>query len=162
MSSTTTRNANNKDGKDPLGDGNKAKSVGTTNNRALKDVDGGKKRSIDGDDASPRSFLHSSKQDPDADESVVGRHFPNTASRRNSAAPDDDQKRHDDADARRAALLMDRSLGILEDEKRHEDFVGSDDQLKQATRDSHVAILKDGSRLPVSRSGYQKVRAALL
>ncbi|KQQ45945.1 LytR family transcriptional regulator [Duganella sp. Leaf126] len=35
------------------------------------------------------------------------------------------------------------------------------DRIEQATRDSHVAILKDGSRLPVSRSGYQKVRAAL-
>jgi two-component system LytT family response regulator len=36
------------------------------------------------------------------------------------------------------------------------------DRIEQATRDSYVAILKDGNRLPVSRSGYQKVRAALL
>ncbi|MDR7051073.1 two-component system LytT family response regulator [Duganella sp. 3397] len=40
--------------------------------------------------------------------------------------------------------------------------IGRIDRIEQATRDSHVAILKDGSRLPVSRSGYQKVRAALL
>lgn len=40
--------------------------------------------------------------------------------------------------------------------------LGRIDRIEQATRDSHVAILKDGSRLPVSRSGYQKVRAALL
>lgn len=36
------------------------------------------------------------------------------------------------------------------------------DRIEQATRDSYVAVLKDGNRLPVSRSGYQKVRAALL
>jgi two-component system LytT family response regulator len=40
--------------------------------------------------------------------------------------------------------------------------IGRIDRIEQATRDSHVAILKDGRRLPVSRSGYQKVRAALL
>ena len=34
-------------------------------------------------------------------------------------------------------------------------------RIEQATRDSHVAVLKDGNRLPVSRSGYQKARAAL-
>ena len=32
------------------------------------------------------------------------------------------------------------------------------DRIEQATKDSHVAILKDGSRVPISRSGYQKVR----
>ncbi|MES2350912.1 MAG: LytTR family transcriptional regulator DNA-binding domain-containing protein [Pseudomonadota bacterium] len=35
------------------------------------------------------------------------------------------------------------------------------DRIEQATRDSHVAILKDGSRIPVSRSGYQKIRDVL-
>ena len=40
--------------------------------------------------------------------------------------------------------------------------IGRIDRIEQATRDSHVAILKDGSRLPVSRSAYQKVRAVLL
>jgi len=32
-------------------------------------------------------------------------------------------------------------------------------RIEQATRDSHVAILHDGSRIPVSRAGYQKLRA---
>ncbi|MFA9219059.1 MAG: LytR/AlgR family response regulator transcription factor [Sphingomonadaceae bacterium] len=31
-------------------------------------------------------------------------------------------------------------------------------RIEQATRDSHVAILRDGSKLPISRSGYQKIR----
>ena len=35
------------------------------------------------------------------------------------------------------------------------------DRIEQATKDSHVAILKDGSRIPVSRSGYQKIRAVI-
>ncbi|NGZ83793.1 LytR/AlgR family response regulator transcription factor [Duganella aceris] len=35
------------------------------------------------------------------------------------------------------------------------------DRIEQATKDSHVAILKDGGRLPISRSGYQKIRAAM-
>ncbi|MEO5934114.1 MAG: LytTR family DNA-binding domain-containing protein [Duganella sp.] len=35
------------------------------------------------------------------------------------------------------------------------------ERIEQATKDSPVAILKDGGRLPVSRSGYQKIRAAL-
>ncbi|GJI89759.1 LytR/AlgR family response regulator transcription factor [Duganella hordei] len=35
------------------------------------------------------------------------------------------------------------------------------DRIEQATKDSHVAILKDGSRIPVSRSGYQKIRDVL-
>ncbi|MET0264576.1 MAG: LytTR family DNA-binding domain-containing protein [Duganella sp.] len=39
--------------------------------------------------------------------------------------------------------------------------IGCIERIEQATRDSHVAILKDGSRLPVSRSGYQKIRAVL-
>lgn len=34
-------------------------------------------------------------------------------------------------------------------------------RIEQATRDSHCAILKDGTRLPVSRSGYQKIRAVM-
>jgi two-component system LytT family response regulator len=34
-------------------------------------------------------------------------------------------------------------------------------RIEQATRDSHVAILKDGSRLPISRTGYQKIRAVV-
>jgi two-component system LytT family response regulator len=33
------------------------------------------------------------------------------------------------------------------------------ERIEQATKDSHVAILKDGSKIPVSRSGYQKIRA---
>ena len=32
------------------------------------------------------------------------------------------------------------------------------ERIEQATKDSHVAILKDGGRIPVSRSGYQKLR----
>ena len=35
------------------------------------------------------------------------------------------------------------------------------DRIEQATKDSHVAILKDGARIPVSRGGYQKIRDAL-
>ena len=35
------------------------------------------------------------------------------------------------------------------------------DRIEQATRDSHVAMLKDGSRVPVSRTGYQKIRAVI-
>ncbi|WP_332855286.1 LytR/AlgR family response regulator transcription factor [Duganella sp. S19_KUP01_CR8] len=35
------------------------------------------------------------------------------------------------------------------------------DRIEQATKDSYVAILKDGGKVPVSRSGYQKIRAAL-
>jgi len=39
--------------------------------------------------------------------------------------------------------------------------IGCLSQIEQATRDSHVAILHDGSRVPVSKSGYQKVRDML-
>jgi len=35
------------------------------------------------------------------------------------------------------------------------------DRIEQATRDSHVAVLKDGRRVPVSRTGYQKIRAVI-
>lgn len=35
------------------------------------------------------------------------------------------------------------------------------DRIEQATKDSYVAILKDGGKVPVSRSGYQKIRAVL-
>lgn len=35
------------------------------------------------------------------------------------------------------------------------------DRIEQATKDSHVAVLKDGNRLPISRSGYQKIRAVI-
>jgi len=35
------------------------------------------------------------------------------------------------------------------------------DRIEQATKDSHVAILKDGARIPISRSGYQKIRAVI-
>lgn len=35
------------------------------------------------------------------------------------------------------------------------------DRIEQATKDSYVAILKDGARVPVSRSGYQKIRAVI-
>lgn len=35
------------------------------------------------------------------------------------------------------------------------------ERIEQATKDSHVAILRDGGKLPVSRSGYQKIRAAI-
>lgn len=34
-------------------------------------------------------------------------------------------------------------------------------RIEQAGKDSHVAVLKDGSKLPISRSGYQKVRGVL-
>ncbi|MES2114878.1 MAG: LytTR family DNA-binding domain-containing protein, partial [Pseudomonadota bacterium] len=34
-------------------------------------------------------------------------------------------------------------------------------RIEQATRGSHVAILHDGSRIPVSRNGYQKLRAVM-
>lgn len=39
--------------------------------------------------------------------------------------------------------------------------IGCVDRIEQATKDSHVAVLKDGSRLPISRSGYQKIRAVI-
>ena len=32
------------------------------------------------------------------------------------------------------------------------------ERIEQATKDSHCAVLKDGRRIPVSRSGYQKVK----
>jgi two-component system, LytTR family, response regulator len=32
------------------------------------------------------------------------------------------------------------------------------ERIEQATKDSHCAVLKDGRKIPVSRSGYQKVR----
>jgi two-component system LytT family response regulator len=35
------------------------------------------------------------------------------------------------------------------------------ERIEQATKDSHVAVLKDGARVPVSRSGYQKIRAVI-
>ncbi len=35
------------------------------------------------------------------------------------------------------------------------------DRIEQATKDSYVAILKDGAKVPVSRSGYQKIRAVI-
>jgi two-component system LytT family response regulator len=35
------------------------------------------------------------------------------------------------------------------------------ERIEQATKDSHVAVLKDGSRVPVSRTGYQKIRAVM-
>lgn len=35
------------------------------------------------------------------------------------------------------------------------------DRIEQATKDSYVAVLKDGCRVPVSRSGYQKIRAVI-
>ncbi|WP_374361805.1 LytR/AlgR family response regulator transcription factor [Pseudoduganella danionis] len=35
------------------------------------------------------------------------------------------------------------------------------ERIEQATRDSYVAVLRDGSKVPVSRSGYQKIRAVL-
>lgn len=31
-------------------------------------------------------------------------------------------------------------------------------RIEQATRDSHVAILRDGTKIPVSKAGYQKLR----
>jgi two-component system LytT family response regulator len=34
-------------------------------------------------------------------------------------------------------------------------------RIEQAGKDSHVAILKDGGKLPISRSGYQKVRSVI-
>lgn len=34
-------------------------------------------------------------------------------------------------------------------------------RIEQAGKDSHVAVLKDGARLPISRSGYQKVRGVI-
>ena len=34
-------------------------------------------------------------------------------------------------------------------------------RIEQATKDSYAAILKDGSKLPISRSGYQKIRAVI-
>ncbi len=35
------------------------------------------------------------------------------------------------------------------------------DRIEQATKDSHVAVLKDGCRVPISRTGYQKIRAVI-
>ncbi len=34
-------------------------------------------------------------------------------------------------------------------------------RIEQAGKDSHVAVLKDGRRLPISRSGYQKIRGIM-
>jgi two-component system LytT family response regulator len=34
-------------------------------------------------------------------------------------------------------------------------------RIEQAGKDSHVAVLKDGTKLPISRSGYQKVRSVM-
>jgi two-component system LytT family response regulator len=34
-------------------------------------------------------------------------------------------------------------------------------RIEQATKDSHQAVLKDGTTVPVSRSGYQKVRSLM-
>ena len=34
-------------------------------------------------------------------------------------------------------------------------------RIEQAGKDSHVAVLKDGGKLPISRSGYQKVRSII-
>jgi two-component system LytT family response regulator len=34
-------------------------------------------------------------------------------------------------------------------------------RIEQATKDSHVAVLKDGARLPVSKSGHQKLKQLL-
>lgn len=34
-------------------------------------------------------------------------------------------------------------------------------RIEQAGKDSHVAILKDGGKLPISRGGYQKVRSVI-
>lgn len=34
-------------------------------------------------------------------------------------------------------------------------------RIEQAGKDSHVAVLKDGSKLPISRGGYQKVRSVI-
>jgi len=39
--------------------------------------------------------------------------------------------------------------------------VGAIVRIEPAGRDSHCAVLRDGARIPVSRSGYQKVRALL-
>ena len=36
--------------------------------------------------------------------------------------------------------------------------VESISRIEQAGKDSHMAILEDGTRIPVSRTGYQKVR----
>ncbi|NYE60775.1 two-component system LytT family response regulator [Duganella sp. 1224] len=34
-------------------------------------------------------------------------------------------------------------------------------RIEQATKDSYVAILKDGGKLPISRSGYQKIKTVM-
>jgi two-component system LytT family response regulator len=34
-------------------------------------------------------------------------------------------------------------------------------RIEQAGKDSHVAVLKDDSRIPISRSGYQKVKSLI-
>jgi two-component system, LytTR family, response regulator len=34
-------------------------------------------------------------------------------------------------------------------------------RIEQAGKDSHVAVLKDGTKLPISRSGYQKLRSVI-
>ncbi|MYN27888.1 LytR/AlgR family response regulator transcription factor [Duganella levis] len=35
------------------------------------------------------------------------------------------------------------------------------ERIEQATKDSYAAILKDGSKLPISRTGYQKIRTVM-
>ena len=39
--------------------------------------------------------------------------------------------------------------------------VGAVERIEQVSKDNHCAVLKDGVKLPISRSGYQKVRALL-
>jgi two-component system LytT family response regulator len=34
-------------------------------------------------------------------------------------------------------------------------------RIEQVSKDSHCAVLRDGSRVPISRSGYQKVRSLM-
>ncbi|MET3134434.1 DNA-binding LytR/AlgR family response regulator [Oxalobacteraceae bacterium GrIS 1.11] len=39
--------------------------------------------------------------------------------------------------------------------------IASLSRIEASGKDSHAAILKDGTRLPISKSGYQKVRASM-
>jgi two-component system LytT family response regulator len=69
------------------------------------------------------------------------------------------------------ALLKDQTLGSLEsqlDPRRfvriHRSFLLNLDRLAKlepATKDTKMAVLRDGHRLPVSRSGYERLQRLL-
>ncbi|MGB9989326.1 LytR/AlgR family response regulator transcription factor [Massilia sp. SM-13] len=69
------------------------------------------------------------------------------------------------------ALLKNQRLSELESQLEAEKFfrihrsylvnIECVSRIEQVSKDSHVAVLKSGPRLPISRSGYQKIRTAI-